>query len=49
VTKKAIQLAPDLSNTFKPYFEVVRQRDDQPTIESSFYHLCGGIRQVIHS
>ena len=31
VTKNDIPLSPDLVKTFKRYFEVVRQRDDQPT------------------
>jgi hypothetical protein len=35
LTKNEIELTPELSKTFKRYFEVVRQRDDQPTIEGS--------------
>lgn len=41
VTRNEFPLSPDLTKTFKRYFEVVRQRDDQPTIENPFYHLCG--------
>jgi len=48
VTKNEIQLTPELTKTFKRYFEVVRQRDDQPTIENPFYHLCGdGFWQLV--
>ena len=41
LTRNEIPLSPDLVTTFQRYFEVVRQRDDQPTIENPFYHLCG--------
>jgi putative restriction endonuclease len=48
LTKNEIRLSPDLTKTFKRYFEVVRQRDDQPTIENPFYHLCGdGLWQLV--
>jgi putative restriction endonuclease len=48
VTKNEIKLTPELTKTFKRYFEVVRQRDDQPTIENPFYHLCGdGFWQLV--
>ncbi len=47
-TTNEIPLSPDLTETFKRYFEVVRQRDDQPTIENPFYHLCGdGFWQLV--
>jgi putative restriction endonuclease len=48
VTTNEFPLSPDLTKTFKRYFEVVRQRDDQPTIENPFYHLCGdGFWQLV--
>lgn len=36
-----IKLSPELVDTFKRYFNVVRQGDDRPTIENPFYHLSG--------
>ena len=46
--KNVIPLSPDLVNTFKRYFEAVRQRDDKPTIENPFYHLSGdGFWQLV--
>jgi putative restriction endonuclease len=48
VTRNEISLTPELTKTFKRYFEVVRQRDDQPTIENPFYYLCGdGFWQLV--
>jgi putative restriction endonuclease len=48
VTNNEIKLTPELTKTFKRYFQVVRQRDDQPTIENPFYHLCGdGFWQLV--
>jgi putative restriction endonuclease len=41
ITKNEVHLTPDLENTFDRYFEVVRQRNDKPTIQNPFYHLCG--------
>jgi putative restriction endonuclease len=41
VTRNEVTLSTDLTNIFKRYFKVVRQRDDQPTIENPFYHLSG--------
>jgi putative restriction endonuclease len=41
VTRNEFPLSPDLTKTFKRYFAVVRQGDDQPTIENPFYHLSG--------
>ena len=41
ITQNAIPLNPDLVKTFKRYFDVVRQSDDQPSIENPYYHLCG--------
>jgi putative restriction endonuclease len=37
--KNEIPPSPDLVKTFQRYFEVVRQCDDQPSIENPFYHL----------
>lgn len=31
----------ELVRIFRRCFEVVRQRDDRPTMENPFYHLCG--------
>jgi putative restriction endonuclease len=41
LAKNEVPLSPDLVRTFKRYFEAVRQRDDQPSIENPFYHLSG--------
>jgi putative restriction endonuclease len=41
LTKNEIRLTPELVNTFNRYFEAVRRRNDQPTIQNPFYHLCG--------
>ena len=48
VTRNEIPLSTDLVKTFKRYFDVVRQNNDQPTIENPFYHLCGdGFWQLV--
>src|ERR1039458_127338 len=48
LTNNQIPLSPDLVKTFKRYFEVVRQRDDQPSIENPFYYLAGdGFWQLV--
>ncbi len=36
-----IALTPELVKTFRRYFDVVRRRDDQPSIENPFYFLAG--------
>ena len=36
-----VALSEELVRTFKHYFEVVRQGDDQPTIQNPFFHLSG--------
>jgi putative restriction endonuclease len=41
LSQNEIALTPDLIQTFNRYFQVVRQRDDKPTIENPFYHLSG--------
>jgi putative restriction endonuclease len=41
LARNEIPLSADLVKTFRRYFEVVRQRDDQPTVENPFYYLCG--------
>ncbi len=41
LSQNEIDLSPALVKTFKRYFDVVRQGDDQPTIENPFYHLSG--------
>jgi putative restriction endonuclease len=47
VEENEFPLTDILIETFKQYFEVVRQNNDQPTIETPFYHLCGdGFWQV---
>ena len=40
ITRNEIFLNQDLARTFKRYFEIVRQRDDRPSIENPFFHLC---------
>lgn len=48
VAQNEFPLSPDLIKTFKRYFEVVRQGDDQPTIENPFFHLSGdGFWQLV--
>src|ERR1051326_3225671 len=48
LTQNEIRLNQALAQTFKRYFEVVRQEDDKPTIENPFYHLCGdGFWQLV--
>jgi putative restriction endonuclease len=43
-----IALSPDLVQTFKRYFAVVRRGDDKPTIENPFYYLAGdGFWQLV--
>jgi putative restriction endonuclease len=41
ISENAIELSPELKKTFARYFEVVRKKDDQPSIENPYYHLCG--------
>jgi putative restriction endonuclease len=41
IGKNEIALSPELVETFRRYFDVVRQEDDTPTIENPFYHLSG--------
>jgi putative restriction endonuclease len=41
ITENKIALSEELARTFKRYFEVVRLRDDQPTIQNPFYFLSG--------
>jgi putative restriction endonuclease len=41
ITKNEVLLTPDLAQTFKRYFGVVRTADDKPTIENPFYFLAG--------
>jgi putative restriction endonuclease len=41
IIQNVIPLSTDLVKTFRRYFEVVRQGDDQPSIENPYYHLCG--------
>jgi putative restriction endonuclease len=48
LNKNEIPLSPDLVKIFKRYFDVARQRDDQPTIENPFYHVSGdGFWQLV--
>jgi putative restriction endonuclease len=48
VIRNEIPLSTDLVKTFNRYFDVVRQHNDQPTIENPFYHLCGdGFWQLV--
>lgn len=41
ITRNQIPLSEELVTTFKRYFAVVREENDQPTIENPFYHLSG--------
>src|SRR5512138_3059906 len=41
VTHNEIPLNEDLVKTFRRYFDIVRQRDDKPSIENPFYFLSG--------
>jgi len=41
LTGNDVPFSPELVRAFKRYFQVVRQRDDQPTIENPFYFLSG--------
>ena len=41
IAKNEIRLDRDLVETFRRYFDVVRQRDDKPTIENPYYFLSG--------
>ena len=41
VTRNEFPLSPDLTRTFRRYFDVVREGNDKPRIENPFYHLVG--------
>ncbi len=41
VKANEIALTPELVRSFRRYFEIVRQADDQPSIENPFYFLSG--------
>ena len=41
IRENAVPLSEELVATFKRYFEVVKERDDKPTIENPFYFLSG--------
>ncbi|HEY5915577.1 MAG TPA: hypothetical protein VJA21_33755 [Verrucomicrobiae bacterium] len=41
VARNEIPLNEDLAKTFRRYFDVVRQRDDKPSIENPFGVLSG--------
>lgn len=41
IQSNQIPLSDELIRTFKRYFAVVRQRNDQPTIQNPFFHLSG--------
>jgi putative restriction endonuclease len=41
LTKNEIPLTPELVQTFKRYFDVVRTADDKPRIENPFHFLAG--------
>ena len=48
LTRNEIPLSRDLIRTFKQYFAVVRNGNDQPTIENPFYFLSGdGFWQLV--
>ncbi len=39
VRDNQVPLSPELVETFRRYFNVVRKEDDKPTIENPFYFL----------
>ncbi len=41
IVENQVPLTDELVRTFDRYFAVVAQRDDQPTIQNPFFHLCG--------
>ncbi len=41
ITENEIPLDHDLVDTFRRYFDAVRQCDDKPTIENPYYFLSG--------
>lgn len=41
ITGNEMPLNEELVATFKRYFAVVRQHNDQPTIQNPFFYLCG--------
>ena len=41
IGENKVALNEELVRTFKRYFEVVRQGNDQPTIQNPFFHLSG--------
>jgi putative restriction endonuclease len=41
VKNNQVALTPELVNTLRRYFDVVRREDDQPSIENPFYFLAG--------
>ena len=48
IKTNAVPLSDDLVQTFKRYFEVVREGSDQPTIQNPFFHLSGdGFWQLV--
>ena len=48
IARNEITLSDDLVRVFRRYFEVVRQEDDQPSIQNPFYFLSGdGFWQLV--
>lgn len=41
ITDNRISLSDELARSFRRYFDVVRDRDDQPTIQYPYFHLSG--------
>ena len=41
IAENRVPLSEDLARSFRRLFEVVRERDDQPTIQNPFFHLSG--------
>jgi putative restriction endonuclease len=41
ISENRVPLSDELVRTFRRYFELVRQKDDQPTIQNPFFHLSG--------
>jgi putative restriction endonuclease len=41
IAENRIPLSEELARSFRRYFDVVRERDDQPTIQYPYFHLSG--------
>jgi len=41
ITANQVPLSEELVRSFRRHFEVVREKDDQPTIQNPYFHLSG--------